>query len=379
MHSAEQRALHDALRLMKVREFWVEGIEPPVFRNPFDRYRRVFSGYSQQIAAAHASDPISFLFLNRSDFNAVAFRHDSYSFIGMNWGAIILLQDLFLRLLASPAVLPHIGNVSLEQNRPKLPKLQVDAAALPHIEGMPFGITTIPECLARVGYAQFLTQIALDFLFIHEHQHAGGGHLEYSTDLCQQVAEVQDDAAFKDILTRHVLEFEADAAAANFSLKIACDMKGNTWRITEEARPFLSTLDSRLNAWMFAVFALFVLIERADSLRTNSPTQSTHPSPILMRSFFAMIVLSRQVPIDPEAALSRSAGYLDTVHRGIRAITEESLSTTFTLELIAPSRNTHMQALGRQWQRMYPALERLGVPTGTCPAPKDLIELFITS
>lgn len=379
METAKQRALNDALRLMKMREFWVEQLEPEAFRNLFDWYRCAFNRYAEGMAAGHVSEPIPFLYLNRPEFNAMAFRHDRHTFIGVNWGTVILLQDIFLRLLASPTVLPHIGKASLERDRQKLEKLEIDATALPHAEGMSVGITVGPECPARAGYAQFLAQIALDFLFIHEHQHAAGGHLEYSADLCQQIADVQDDAAFKNVLTRHVLEFEADAAAANFSLKIACDMKGNPWRIADATRPLLSTLDSRLDAWQFAIFTIFVLMERADSLRKRSPRRSTHPSPIPMRSFFAMIILSRQLSLDPKTALARSVCQLDAVHRGIRAVTEDPLSTTFSLETIAPSRNVHMKALGKQWQGMYPDLERLGARTGTRPTPKDLIDFFISS
>jgi hypothetical protein len=195
------------------------------------------------------------------------------------------------------------------------------------------------------------------------------------------MAEADGGDSISDLLTAHVLEFEADAAAANFSLKIACDMKGNAWRITDAARPFLTTFEQRYSAWLFSVFTLFIIVERANELiGAKSRKPSTHPSPILMRAFFTMLIFARQGPFNkPEAAITYGASVLDAVHRGIRAVTDEALTTNFGLDLVAPSRNAHMRALGEQWQRMYPELQRLGAKTGTQPTPIDLIDSFITS
>jgi hypothetical protein len=171
--------------------------------------------------------------------------------------------------------LPDIGDVSLEEEGENLPRLEVDAAALPHVEGVPFGLTVGPACQARAEYAQFLTQIALDFLFVHEHQHAAGGHLEYSRGCCNRMAESDGNDSISDLLTAHVLEFEADAAAANFSLKIACDMKGNAWRITDAARPFLTTFRQRHSAWLFAVS--LCLSSSSERMSFSAPNHADPP------------------------------------------------------------------------------------------------------
>ncbi|HEY1123856.1 MAG TPA: hypothetical protein VGE67_19715, partial [Haloferula sp.] len=97
MQPEKQRALIDALRKLGEKEFWIESIEPPVFQNIFERYRRVFDGYAVEMAKPRGVEPIPFLFVHRSTLNAFAFREGEHTFVGIHWGSVILLHDIFFR------------------------------------------------------------------------------------------------------------------------------------------------------------------------------------------------------------------------------------------------------------------------------------------
>jgi len=375
----QEKALHSALADMGESEFWVDDIEFEPARKMFRWYRSIYSSLGVELAKSHAGTcPASFLFLRRSQVNACAFRYGGFNFIGMNWGCVCVFQDVFMRMLACPNVLPEVGNSQAERMPEPLSRIPLDADELPSQDGAPYGGTVSPECPARAAYAHFLTQIALDYLYIHEYQHIAAGHLDLLAGKTKRTS-ISGDSEIGKILIGHVLELEADAMATNFSLKFACDLKGNAWRVDEEARPFLSTLNDRYTAWMFATLTLFILLEEADSLRKDSKP-SSHPSAILMRSFFLMNIFSDYGPFrKSHRAMGFGMRMLDEAHRGLGQIVKRAPVRSFHFGLLAPNRFAHMKALAEKWQAMRPELERAAAAHGAKAAPVDIVRNFLWS
>lgn len=375
MTEAQRAALLSALAGMGVMEFWPDSIESPDARIMFQGHQRAFDECSRAIAASNNREAIPFVFLSRSMLNACAFTKEGHQFIGMNWGSVIVIQDLFFRMLASPRVLPHIGDISVESDEPRLQRLEVDAAHLPCSDGHPFAMDVAPQDPARAFYALNLAQIALDFLFIHEHQHLVGGHLHLlpGTFVIEETQPLPTD----NIFIRHVLELEADAAAANFSLGIASDRKGNAWRISPSVAPFLATEKSRHEAWLFSILTLFMLMEQANNRAffAGHPPPLTHPAAVMRRAMLAILVFWRRGPFKKlDIALVKGATIVVQVHQALQAVAEDQEQIMWGLDLVGKSRSEDMKRLIACWRTLHPRLHELAAANGAEPAPMDLVE-----
>ncbi len=64
--------------------------------------------------------------INNPTLNAVASKSNSDYFIGVHAGSLYLINDLFLRMMASPKVLPEIGDVTKEKPTQKIFNPQTD-------------------------------------------------------------------------------------------------------------------------------------------------------------------------------------------------------------------------------------------------------------
>jgi hypothetical protein len=96
MHPSKRTALLKVLAQMGELEFLPDEIEPADVRPVFTRPRDLFRSYAASLASRYGrADPIPFLYLHQSHLNACAFRCDGHGFVGINWGCVILLQDLF--------------------------------------------------------------------------------------------------------------------------------------------------------------------------------------------------------------------------------------------------------------------------------------------
>jgi hypothetical protein len=373
MQSAQREALLSALRSMGETEFWADQIEHREARLLFQRYKSIFAEYAASLGRRRPSGPIPFVFLGGSNFNARAFRHGEHEFIGINWGAVVVIHDLFLRMLSAPDVLPHVGDSKQESAAPRLPNLILDAAKLPCSAGHPFAMDISPCDPLRAMYAMNLAQIALDFLFVHEHQHAAGGHLS----LVPGASSFEEiDMPQNDVFTRHVLELEADAAAANFSLGIACDVTGNAWRMPSALASHLGTIRSREDAWLFAIWTVFLLMEGAvnQAFFSGRPLPLTHPACIRRRAFLATYVFQRRARIRSGDTFKRAAAAFAAVHRAMIAVAEGQEQTLIGLDIVGEDEAGDLDLLAARWRELQPVLAQQAKGNGVNSAPPDLIE-----
>jgi len=370
-----EQTLKDALRELGEIEF-LPGLLIVPGAEVFERHADIFSKYAESLEKGLDERSMArFLYLDRSDFNACAFQRSGHQFISINWGVVILLYDLFLRILSSPAALVRIGNPSEEVFLAKHKNLLLNARELPTSENDPFGLAVAPINEARGAYALYLVQIALDFLFMHEHQHVAGGHMFFMEDSpISRISEIENHAWIEDLLTRHVLELEADAAAANFSLGIAMDLKGNAWRIPPGAEDCLATEESRIDAWLFAVMVMFLVMEEAVNRRK---ARVTHPSPMLRIWLVLSVLWVRNMRFTkPSQLLGFAIKIMREADIAISSVAQRPSTKRFVLEHVSSTVDEHKILLKRRWLEMNPRLEYLAEKYGALCAPLPLVEFF---
>ena len=117
-------------------------------------------------------------FVCGTDINAFAYASPqdfspAFDFIGISFGAVLTLSDLFARILAHPESFPNVGNPTLEVPEiGRVPGLSADI-----FRSGPSGRR--PACRCRRLFGSILLQTAVMYLFFHELTHISHGHLEY--------------------------------------------------------------------------------------------------------------------------------------------------------------------------------------------------------
>jgi hypothetical protein len=380
MTDEQQSALLRALAGMGEFAFYPEDLEFEPAKALFNGPRKIFDACADAIAKSNdTAQAVPFTYLSNSSLNARAFRSAGHHFIGINWGTVVLLHDIFYRMLAVPMVFPEIGDPDAESRFDPLPRLPIDARDLPYNEGIPFGLTICPQDPVRALYAHYLAQVALDFIYIHEHQHVVGGHLQYLKGDHRSMAAIEAEPSVGDLMTFFVLELEADAAAANFSLGIACDRKGNAWRVPAPLAPYMTTAKLRWRAWLFAVHTLFLIMEEA-TYRVSKPKATVtdvHPTAVLRRGTLANLVFARRSDFrNPEVAFKMGVAACLDAHQAMRAVIDGRDRLILAVDVFGPQRDTGERMLAKRWLTMRPELETLAAKNGANTAPEDLIMIL---
>lgn len=168
---------------------------------------------------------ISFCYLNNFSINALTNVIDDRAVIATTIYAPLIFSDLFYGLLSHPSILRDLDNQSEVKkfSSYSIPK------SLNELESEENGTKVIrsprwrPETLLRNSYAAMLTNIANDFLFLHETGHLLHGHLPMRGKILKCFDPLM---AFDDItdteyfcLINHALEYDADW----FSIKYLID------------------------------------------------------------------------------------------------------------------------------------------------------------
>jgi hypothetical protein len=216
--------------------------------------------------------------IDDSEANAFAFKDECNYFIGVNAGMIVLLQDLFFRLLCIPSVFSELGEgEDLEQEEIQRPRFILDASELPRVEDCPIGLSVAPTNERRRNLASYLANIALEFLFIHEWQHIEGGHLDFLAREHATFSMGETDRAWSGgTLMSQLLEMDADAAAARWSAKITLDESNDHWRFDPGLKEYFRSKSNRFKAWSFSIGTLFRLMDEATKDSRNIEN-ATHP------------------------------------------------------------------------------------------------------
>jgi hypothetical protein len=154
------------------------------------------------------------------DFNAFAFEHEGQYVLAVNYGALILVEDLVKRLFCLPEVFPWVGNPKAEDpNRLFHPTSNGDA-----MEYMRRFIAeprrADPRDPPRRMAAMLFLVAAVEFIVSHELWHILGGHVRWYQERTAglTLAEIRDPNRPDDGIDYQALEMHADGFAVWVSL-----------------------------------------------------------------------------------------------------------------------------------------------------------------
>jgi hypothetical protein len=233
-------------------------------------------------------DPIYVDLSSDLSLGATAFIHENKGFISVNIGTVLLIKEIFFRLLSHPEVLPLIGNPGIENA-----SLVADTSKL-YNSRIYFEKNedeeTKPVDNVRQGYALLLSVIALEFLIMHEYGHHRHGHLLF-TESEGYMAEISEFSkpgislfrTEKDKVLLQMLEFDADAYATSQSLCGLFD------KIQNRSQVYLDFLgedrfeEKMLPLWCFSIFSIFRIFDDGQ-FKAEDLIRKSHP-PHRVRTF----------------------------------------------------------------------------------------------
>lgn len=143
--------------------------------------------------------------------NALAFATKTIDFVGILAGTVLIIRDLFNRMLAHPEVLPNIGESTTEI---------ADGITIPNLNNYAQYLDPqcFPKCAIRAQYADILTETALKFIAGHEMGHLLNGHCELRSQNAVNILCLERDDDDKpcglDNLSLQTLELDADSVGA---------------------------------------------------------------------------------------------------------------------------------------------------------------------
>lgn len=223
--------------------------------------------------------------IDDNKLNACAFIYKDRDFIGINAGTILILFDVFCRILSHPKLFPEVGDASGETEPEQFYDRAIDFRNLDQSDFVR------PKDQIRLQHAIELTLVAVDFLVTHEYGHLIHGHINLNNQFTGQtnLFELESNPAsiIKSIrgLTRQTLEMDADVYGSNIGWRSAL---ATVIFVRDTKFPDTSFYTSNENAlynWMFAISTLFSLFDRNyDVSRLESLDYP--PSPV--RAFYIM-------------------------------------------------------------------------------------------
>lgn len=272
----------------------------------------------------------------------LAFAHidqqSGFDHIFISSELVLVLRGLYKLILSSPNVFEHVGDPQREIAKPpysnSLP-LYFDELPIPCNE---------PNDAYRSFYADFLTEISLDFILVHELTHLRNGHLEVPHCLA--------------------LEMDADSIAASFlvnDLKVKSGSEEALRIFTKnpEKLEFLKQVYSDPEEVVFAIcFSMNTLFHFLSNGDWTQDQGNTHPAPHRRNGYINFVLMDHlskreiSVPFDllcSDAMLEFKKAY--------NVLTGESLDMTSFQDWFSDQTKGLLSELMTEWEAVKPALE----------------------
>lgn len=250
----------------------------PGFSKLFEYSKMEFYGRLEIMRAVNPKLPAVYLdFINSSELNAVATKVESKYYIGVNMGAVLLLHDLFNRMLTSPLNFPHIGN-SINEKAKKLynPELTDFSTLLVACDTSDLQGAKDSQ---RRDYAVHLTALSINFLLFHEYGHIVNGHIDLSGHLYKDftITELSSNSSgnrFNSLMSQ-TMEMDADQFAFTFSLWFL-DLYTQDAFKEFPVKPFYKDFVNCIADLLFAAYSMFRLFGHK-SCTIEQLLKCTHP------------------------------------------------------------------------------------------------------
>jgi uncharacterized protein YchJ len=298
--------------------------------------------------------------------------------IALSYGAIVILADLFFRMLSYRNVFIEIGRPIDElHGEPTLDDLVTDVKILIDFdkfeEGEKFN-WIVPRDKIRQNFAEYLFINAIDFLILHELYHILNGHLDFLKDGKAQMVLAEDyyqkitDKQF--LLVKKTLEMDADCCAC-CSLVRKCFMNSHSLldmiSQPEEFKGFNKNFNTAMAYSTFAVYSLFRIAACGDYDESNHDFYS-HSTPRQRQLAFlatsVRYINERLIPkLGDDAFLIDTNKISETTHQKIF-----ECETLYTLLTGKPHDRTKfpftfkptkfVTELTDEWNRIHPELAK---------------------
>lgn len=215
-------------------------------------------------------------YIIEENLQAAVVKDKDYYFIGVSYGGIYVLCDIFMRILSSPNVLISFGDTSKEFTR-KIFNAQIKDIITLHLlrgeeeKGEPFDAQ-------RSSIAEFLTVLSTNYLILHEFAHILLGHRDYK--LQKHINGESISALFQQCL-----EYEADAFATNVAVTNLLLRPITIGPEEVVLLPKENNMD-KIYLWHFAIY-LFWRLYGNNSIDNKANLKSAHP-PEIVRQYSIM-------------------------------------------------------------------------------------------
>jgi len=254
----------------------------PDERATFQEVLNVCEAGIKQLLPIYKNPPNVYIaFVNDQALGATVIKDDGDYFIGLYMGSIIILHGIFGRMLCSPKVLPMLGDISQEETQKITNPFILSADIIfDNILNYPEQLR-FPKDEQRRNAVLMLTNVAMQFLTLHELGHVIRGHYAYKLN----------KGKLETIISQG-LEFDADFYAMHNGMVIF----RNTYFMVELTPDQHKRM---MGLWLFAVSCLSrlcgLILHNSERLEEYS-----HP-PAGMRLFMLLRNYERRLIKESEA------------------------------------------------------------------------------
>lgn len=332
-----------------------------MLKTTLDAFQYRFDNYKNGIPKLPS---INCNFIANTTVNAVASKGSSGNgyFIGIHIGTFHVLNDLFLRMMSSPHVMPAIGNPSKEKVTCKLFNPQItdlDQLLLSkHSDPESF----MPVDYQRAYFAANFAKTALNFLFDHECGHIVSGHVSFIAHH-HHMSAVEERRTKDDRmngLDSQTLEMDADGFAAHHGILHMYQFMQIADRLPREKAAFFSGWENALSNWIFAVYSLFRLFGHKE-YDIHCLEKYSHPPPairqrIMMLNIHGLLRDRLKVKISRDI-LEIMFDAIDHVESAFQALSETVLKKDLLGLAYSTEGNKLIGSLLGHWPAMRTKLE----------------------
>ncbi|MBT1699273.1 hypothetical protein KK083_20415 [Fulvivirgaceae bacterium PWU4] len=275
------------------------------------------------------------------DFDAFAFKYAGNYFINISDGTNHILHELYNRLLSNPTILPQLGDISKEVAVDNPIKGYFLNAQTMIEEANRRGGMYWPQDEVRRGYATFLTNLALNWIFEHELAHITNGHVDYEI-ANHGVYRIQENGTVglqsQHLLDRQTMEMDADGMAFGncCGVLIRATMNPQIKDRNEFTQMIFGNVYNLLANFYFTLLTLFRLFGDGD-FRNMVAGTSTHPEAphralMLFKTFETMAELMNRkynANLDLDQLLKSCIGALRAGDIAYKLITDKNPKEVF--------------------------------------------------
>lgn len=218
----------------------------------------------------------SLAFISDFELNAFADKFEDEYCIGINIGAIYVLNDVFNKIFSSQTAFPNYGDPTREQG--------ILADVNPHIKDAsvlfrnPAHQGQVPADPERANAAALLTVLAARFLALHEYGHIVNGHVDYKYSVARgfrfEEAPQPEAPNIFSPFDSQTLEMDADGFATQRGLSLALaanQYDGEIFRLLARDKT------EAVNLWGTAAHVLFRLFADV-RLESDTLTENSYPT-----------------------------------------------------------------------------------------------------